>query len=155
MNSLTLEEIKGFLSAELEKNSSLRDHFSIYFSGKSSEKRTVKEYKKKIRHLYDEEADRYGGIPYGTYVDFSYIRELADHYAEAGNSHESITIHQALSEAIAENMNNVDDSGGYYGEEFSQAIGDFVDCINDASMDFREKNWSTGRNYLSLTSLKI
>jgi len=34
LNNLSLHELKGFLMTEFEKNSSLRDHFTIYFSGK-------------------------------------------------------------------------------------------------------------------------
>lgn len=42
-----------------------------------------------------------------------------------------VTNYQALSEVIAENMEEVDDSDAYYGDEFIRTIDDFVYYIND------------------------
>ena len=36
LNNLSFDELKDFLTSELENNSPLRNHFTIYFSGKSS-----------------------------------------------------------------------------------------------------------------------
>ena len=139
LNNLSVDELKGFLTAEFEKNSSLRDHFTIYFSGKGSKIRSLHDYKKEINLLYREITGRHGFIEYGIEVDFSYIRDLADRYIKAGNLLEAATIYQALSEVIAENMEGVDDSDGYYGGEFAQAVEDFVNCINRAKLSYKEK----------------
>jgi len=139
LNSLSVDELKGFLTAEFEKNSSLRDHFTIYFSGKGSKIRSIHDYKKEINLLYRETAGRHGFIEYGIEVDFSYIRDLADRYIKAGNLLEAATVYQALSEVIADNMEGVDDSDGYYGGEFAQAMEDFINCINRAKLSYEEK----------------
>lgn len=139
INSLSSEELKGFLRKEFEKNRSLRDHFFIYFSGKGSEKRTLRDYKREVKLLYREVADSHGYVEYGIHVDFSYIHDLANSYLEAGNALEAVLIYRALSEVIAENMNNVDDSDGYYGDEFTRAIEDFVDCLSRTDLDYKRK----------------
>lgn len=136
---ISVDKLKGFLMIEFEKNPSLRDHFTIYFSGKGSKTRSIHDYKKEISLLYRETPGRHGFIEYGIEVDFSYIRDLADRYIKAGNLLEAATIYQALSEVIAENMEGVDDSDGYYGGEFAQAMEDFVNCINRAKLSYKEK----------------
>ncbi len=139
LNNLSVDGIKGFLMTEFEKNSSLRDHFTIYFSGKGSKIRSLHDYKKEINLLYRGTTGRHGFIEYGVEVDFSCIRDLADRYIKAGNLLEAATVYQALSEVIAENMERVDDSDGYYGGEFTQATEDFVNCINRAKLTYEEK----------------
>ncbi|MDI6704596.1 MAG: SWIM zinc finger family protein [bacterium] len=139
LSSLSLDELKGFLMTEFEEDPALREHFTIYFSGKSSKRRSIHDYKKEINLLYREAGGRYGYIEYGDEVDFSYIRNLATRYIKAGNFLEATTVYQALSEVIAENMDDVDDSNGYYGDEFIQTIEDFADCINKAKLNHQEK----------------
>lgn len=56
---------------------------------------------------------------------------MADRYIKSGNPLEVVTNYQALSEVIAENMEEVDDSDAYYGDEFIRTIDDFVYYIND------------------------
>jgi hypothetical protein len=143
LDNLSLDELKGFLRTEFEKNPSLRDHFTIHFLGKGSKERSLYDYKKEINLSYREVNDHHGFIEYGTNIDFSYIRDLADRYIKVKNFHEAATIYQALSEVIAENMGEVDDSDGYYADEFVLTIDDFVNCINRAELDHKEK-----KNYI-------
>lgn len=139
LSSISLDELKGFLIKEFAENHLLREHFAIYFSSKGSKRRSIHDYKKEINSLYREMAGRHGYIEYGRDVDFSYIQDLADRFVKAKNFLEAATIYQALSEVVAENMDNVDDSDGYYGGEFFQAIEDFSDCINKAKLNPKEK----------------
>ena len=139
LSGISLDELKGFLIKEFAENHLLREHFAIYFSGKGSRRKSIHDYKKEINWLYREVAGRHGYIEYGREVDFSYIHDLAQRYIKAENFLEAGTIYQALSEVIAENMDNVDDSDGYYGGEFAQAMEDFVDCINQARLNHKEK----------------
>ena len=139
LNNLSFNELKDFLTSELGNNPSLRNHFTIYFSGKSSKGKSLNDYKKEINLSYREISDSGGYIEYGTEVDFSYIRDLADRYTDAGNFLEAATIYQALSEVIAENMEEVDDSDGYYRDEFCLAIEYFANCINEAELSHIEK----------------
>jgi len=135
----TPEEIKNFLLKEFEKNPILRDHFTIYFSGKGSSDKSLYDYKEEISFLYSDAADSNGLIRYGTCVDFYSIYDLADRYVRTGNIFEALKIFQALSEAIAENMGWVDDSDGYYGGEFSRALESFTECIINAGLKKEEK----------------
>jgi len=139
LNNLSFDKLKDFLTSELKNNPPLRNHFTIYFSGKSSKGKSLNRYKKEINLSYREISDLDGYIEYGTEVDFSYIRDLANRYTDAGNFLEAATIYQALSEVIAENMEGVDDSDGYYGDEFCLAIEDFVNCINEAELSHIKK----------------
>ncbi len=139
LNNLPLYELKGFLMAEFGANLSLRDHFTIFFSDRGSKRRNIHNYKKEINLLYREAAGRHVFIEYGVEVDFSYICDLAYRYIKGGNFLEAASIYQALSEVIAENMGNVDDSDGYYGGEFEQAIENFTNCINEAGLDHKGK----------------
>ncbi len=132
-------EIKNFLLKEFEKNPILRDHFTIYFSGKGSSDKSLYDYKEEISFLYSDAADSNGLIRYGTCVDFYSIYDLADIYVRAGNIFEALKIYQALSETIAENMGWVDDSDGYYGGEFSRALESFTECIKNARLKEEEK----------------
>jgi len=138
-NNLSFNELKDFLISELENNPPLRNHFTIYFSGKSSKGKSLIGYKKEINLSYREISDINGYIEYGIEVDFSYIRDLADRYTDAGNFLEAATIYQALSEVIAGNMEKMDDSDGYYGDEFCLAIEYFAYCINKAELSHIEK----------------
>ncbi len=139
LKNVSFAEIKEFLRTEFDKSPSLRDHFTIHFSANGSEEKSIHDYKQQINCLYREAGGRHGFVEYGTDVDFSYISDLADRYIKAGNFIEAITIYQALSESIAENMDMVDDSDGYYGGEFSQALKNFTDCINRAKLDHKAK----------------
>lgn len=139
LNSLSLNELREFLMAEFEENLSLRDHVTIYFSGRGSRRRSILDYKKEINLLYRQAAGRHGFIEYGVEVDFSYICDLADRYIKVENFLEAACIYQALSEVIAENMDNVDDSDGYYGDEFEQALENFVNCTNKRRLDHKGK----------------
>jgi len=139
LNNVSLEELKEFLRTEFENDPRLRNIFAIYFSGKAPQEKSVHDYKKEINLLYKTFAGRYGFIKYGTNIDFSYIQDLAQRYIKKKNYLEAVKIYQALSEAIAENMGMVDDSDGYYGGSFRDAISDFVNCIKMANLEHKKK----------------
>jgi hypothetical protein len=139
LNSLSLDEIKEFLKTEFNDNPTLKENFVIHFSGKSSKERNLLDYKKEINQSFREIGDRHGFIKYGMNVDLFEFHDLANRLEKAGNTLEALTIYQALSEVVAENMDNVDDSDGYYGGEFSCAIDNMVDCINKLELDHKEK----------------
>ena len=138
LNNLAMEELKDFLKAEFKKDPNLRTHFAIYFSGKGEEK-SIHDYKKEISLLYKEAAGRYGLIGYGTEVNFSHIRDLAERYIQKRNLLEAAKIYQALSEVIAENMSMVDNSDGYYRGEFDDAINGLILCLKEAELRYKEK----------------
>ncbi len=90
--------------------------------------------------LFSDAAGSDGFIGYGVCVDFESIHDLADIYIGAGNVLEALKIFQALFETIAENMGWVDDSDGYYGDEFLRALGSFTGCIKDAALTEGKKS---------------
>lgn len=139
LNSLSLDEIKEFLKTEFNDNPALKENFIIYFSGKSSKERNLLDYKKEINQSYREISDRHGFIKYGINIDFFEYYDLANRFEKAGNILEAVTIFQALSEVVAENMDNVDDSDGYYGDQFVSAIDDMTHCIKKAELKPDEK----------------
>lgn len=138
LNQMTAEELKEFLSVEFGKDPKLRTRFLIYFTGEGEEK-SLHDYKKEISRLYLDVTGRDGFIDYDIRVEFSDILDLAKRYTEKKNFLEAAKIHQALSEAIAENMDLVDDSYGHYGGEFDYAIENLVTCINEARLGHEEK----------------
>jgi hypothetical protein len=138
MNNILEEEMKDFLLSEFENNPTLRTHFLTRFSENEKEK-SITEFKKDIKMLYREAEDPNGFIYYGRAVDFSPFKDLAVRYLEKRDFLESAKIYRALSEVIAEKMGCVDDSDGYYGGEFSDALQDFAECIRHAELEFKDK----------------
>ena len=135
---MTAEKLKEFLGAEIEKDPKMRAHFLIYFTGEGDEK-SLHDYKKKISQLFWDVTGRHGFIDYNRRVDFSDILDIAERYIEKRNFLEAAKVFQALSEVIAENMDMVDDSNGYYGGEFDYAMEKLVTCINEAGLGYEEK----------------
>lgn len=138
LNNISEEELKDFLLSEFEDNSTLRTHFLTRFSENEKEKSII-EFKKDIKMLYREAEDPNGFIHYGKVVDFSHFKDLAGRYFKKRDFLESAKIYRALSEAIAEEMDCVDDSDGYYGGEFSNVLYDFTECIRHAELEFKDK----------------
>ncbi|MFQ6084512.1 MAG: SWIM zinc finger domain-containing protein, partial [Candidatus Aminicenantia bacterium] len=141
LNNVSLEELKEFLRTEFENDPRLRNIFAIHFSGKAPQDKSIHDYKKEINLLYRNATGRYGFIEYGNNIDFFHIQDLAHRYIKKGNYLEAAKIYQALAETIAENMGMVDDSDGYYGGEFRDAISDFTNCIKEANLGHREKRY--------------
>jgi hypothetical protein len=138
LSQITVEKLKEFLSAEFEKDPKMRARFLIYFTGEGEEK-SLYDYKKEISQLYQDAAGRHGFIDYDRMVDFSYVLDVAERYIEKRNFLEAAKIFQALSEAIAENMDMVDDSSGDYGGEFDDAMERLVTCLKEAGLGHGEK----------------
>ncbi|MDG7037884.1 MAG: SWIM zinc finger family protein [Nitrososphaerota archaeon] len=136
----TERRLKDFLEREFDRDEALRDRFLIYMDGEGGiGGRSVSDYRKEVARLYEAAMGRYGAIEYGTEVDFSPFFELAKRHAERGNFEEAARVYQALSEVIAENMDVVDDSDGYYGGEFQSALDGFASAISGASLDHKKK----------------
>jgi len=135
------EELRGFLRRELEKRPDLMERFMACFS-QAGQGRSLSHYKNEAESLYDD-AECHGYVSYGTDIDFSAITDLAELYIEKEDFQEAAKIYQALTETIAEKMDEVDDSDGYYGEEFSDGLDLLVDCIIDAG-----PGWVCRKSYI-------
>lgn len=138
LKNISKDELNDFLLSEFEDNPTLRTHFLTRFSENEKEKSIIK-FKKDIKMLYRESEDPNGFIHYGKVVNFSHFKDLAGRYIKKRDFLESAKIYRALSEAIAEEMDCVDDSDGYYGGEFSNALHDFTECIRRAELEFSDK----------------
>ena len=138
LNGVTSKELRAFLCQELERSSELRSRFLATLS-KSGKGKRLNDYKKEIGRLYIEASSRDGYVDYWTEIDFSSFEELAELYRSKEYFLEAARIYRALSEAIAENMDYVDDSNGYYDDNFTRFIDTFVECMLDAKQDFDQK----------------
>jgi hypothetical protein len=78
-------------------------------------------------------------IDYDTHVDFSQYYDLAETHRERGHVDAATDIYRALAETIRENMNRVDDSGGYYGRELERAIESYAEMVAEQEFDHEEK----------------
>jgi hypothetical protein len=127
------DALRSFLLSEMERRPDLFNRFKAVF-GKEGEGRSLDDYKAEVESLYDD-VEHHGYVPYGEDVDFSSLSDLAELYIQKGDFLEAAKIYQALSEAIAEKMDDVDDSDGDFGEEFTNSLEAFTDCIFKAGLN--------------------
>ncbi|MEI8004263.1 MAG: SWIM zinc finger family protein, partial [Methanothrix sp.] len=127
------DALRSFLLSEMQQRADLRNRFKAVF-GKKGEGRSLDDYKSEAESLYDDVED-HGYVPYGEDIDFSSLSDLAELYIQKGDFLEAAKIYQALSEVIAEKMDDVDDSDGNYGGEFTDSLDAFTDCILKAGLD--------------------
>jgi len=131
------DALRSFLLSEMEQRADLRNRFKAVF-GKKGEGRSLNDYKAEAESLYDDVED-HGYVPYGEDVDFSSLSDLAEIYIQKDDLLEAAKIYQAISEVIAEKMDDVDDSDGNYGEEFTDSLDAFTDCISTAGLDSNDR----------------
>lgn len=81
-----------------------------------------------VEALYDELEKYYSDVEYAE-IDFSRVMKLARGHKNKKNYEEAIRAYREISEVIAENMDYIDDSNGYYGECFTKAVDGMVECI--------------------------
>ena len=127
------DALRSFLLSEMEKRPDLVNRFKAVF-GKEGEGRSLDDYKAEVESLYDD-VEYHGYVPYGEDVDFSSLTDLSKLYIKKGDFLEAAKIYQALAETIADKIDDVDDSYGNYGGEFSNSIDAFTDCIVKAGLD--------------------
>ena len=142
LESSTEKQLKDFLRREIESDDWLKKYFLIYMTGEEvNGGKSVQDYKKEIAELYGHPSGRRYDrmIEYGNEIDFSPFNDLAQRYVDRKNFIEAAKVYQALSEVIAESMDMVDDSDGYYGGEFDSALEGFASAVNSAGLKHEEK----------------
>ncbi|MDD2753963.1 MAG: hypothetical protein PHS80_00410 [Methanothrix sp.] len=127
------DALRSFMLSEMEQRADLMNRFKAVF-GKKGKGRSLNDYKAEAESLYDDVED-HGYVPYGVDIDFSSLSDLSELYIQKGDFLEAAKIYQALSEVIAEKMDDVDDSDGNYGEEFTDSLDSFTECITHAGLD--------------------
>jgi len=133
----TADELRTFLLDVIEDDSDLSDRF-VAFAGEDAGK-TVCDYKQDIDRLFEGAAGRRGMIGYNTHIDFSQYHDLAETYRERGHVDAATDIYRALAETIRENMNRIDDSGGYYGRELERALDFYGEAVAEQEFDHEKK----------------
>ena len=132
--------LNDFFCRELENHPDLRARFMAQFSpiGKG---KSLSNYKDEIDSIFVEAEEEYGLISYGAELDFTRFEDLADIYIPKDGFLEAAKIYQALTEKIAEKMDNIDDSDGYFGGKFSHFLDAFVECVKLAELETDAKKW--------------
>jgi hypothetical protein len=132
--------LNHFFRKELETHQDLRARFMAQFSpiGKG---KSLSNYKDEVDSIFDEAEEEYSLIPYGAELDYARFEDLADIYIQKDDFLEAAKIYQALTEKIAEKMDHVDDSDGYYVDKFSHFLDAFVECIMLAELETDAKKW--------------
>lgn len=131
------EDLRTFLLGLIKDDHDIRDRF-VAFAGGNTEN-TVYDYKQEINQLFEDTLSRRGMIEYNTHIDFSHYHDLAKTHRAQGNAHEATAIYRALAESIRENMNRIDDSGGYYGRELEQVVDSYAETVSEQNFDHDEK----------------
>lgn len=142
LESSTEKQLKDFLRREMQSDDSLKKHFLIYMTGEEVKGgKSVQDYKKEITELYGHPSGRRYDtmIEYGNEINFSPFNDLAQRHVDRKNFIEAAKVYQALSEVIAESMEMVDDSDGYYGDEFDSALEGFASAVKSAGLKHEEK----------------
>lgn len=133
---MAADELRSFLLEIIEDDRDIRDRL-VAFAGEDTGK-TVYDYKQEIGRLFDSAAGRGGLIDYDTHVDFSQYYDLAETHRERGNVETATDIYRAITEAIRENLNRIDDSGGYHGREIERAIDSYAETVAE-NLDSHEQ----------------
>ena len=77
-------------------------------------------------------------------LDFGAFFRQAEARRRKGNYRGAAYIYQGISEAIADNMELVDDSNGYYGDTFQKAVRKMASCVREECAGHPQK-----RQYIS------
>jgi hypothetical protein len=131
------EDLRTFLLDLIEDDHDIHDRF-VAFAGEDTEN-TVHDYKQEINRLFEDALSRRDMIEYNTQIDVSHYHDLAETRRSRGHTHEATAIYRALAETIRENMNRIDDSGGYYGRELGQVVDAYAETISEQHLDHDEK----------------
>jgi hypothetical protein len=133
----TAEDLRTFLLDIVADDQDIRDRF-VAFVGEDTGK-TVYDYKQEIDRLFDDAISRRGMVEHDTHIDFSQYTDLAETHRERDHVDTATDIYRAVSEAIRENLNRVDDSSGYYGRELERAIESYAETVAEQDLDHERK----------------
>ncbi|MFA9417892.1 SWIM zinc finger domain-containing protein [Natrinema sp. HArc-T2] len=133
LETADVETLQGFLRSILADNESLRERF-LATVGQPVEK-SVADYKRDIDRRFENATNRRGIVEYDTHLEFTDYDDLAATYRENREYERALEIYQALSEAIRENLERIDDSGGHYGLQLESAIDAYAACLCEAEFD--------------------
>ncbi|MBN2379788.1 SWIM zinc finger family protein [candidate division WOR-3 bacterium] len=128
-----------FASRVFEKVRYVSGLLDIYIQFPESARKRLQKYKSELRLLYRKALKGSGYHRYGIEVNFQDFHDLTNFYIRRGDYDEALLINQAVSEVIAEKMDWVDDSDGYYGGEFADTIHDLANVLKESGSDHRQR----------------
>ena len=137
VRDLPADELRSFMLEIVEDDPDIRDRL-IAYAGEDTGK-TVYDYKQEIDRLFDSATGRRGMVEYDTHIDLSQYYDLAETHRERGDIETATDIYRAIAEAIRENLDRVDDSGGYYGRKIEQAIESYAETVLEHTSDHESK----------------
>ncbi len=137
VRELPADELRSFVLEIVEVDPDIRDRL-IAYAGEDTGK-TVYDHKQEIGQLFDSATGRRGMVEYDTHIDLSQYYDLADTHRKRGDIETATDIYRAIAEAICENLNRVDDSGGYYGREIERAIESYAETVLEHVSDHESK----------------
>ncbi len=137
VRELPADELRSFLLEIVEDDPDIRDRLVAY-AGEETGK-TVYDYKQEIDRLFDSAIGRRGMVEYDTHIDLSQYYDLAETHRERGDVETATDIYRAIAEAICENLDRVDDSGGYYGREVERAVDSYAETVLEYAPDHESK----------------
>ena len=125
-------QLKEFLVKETSRNKALRKRFLARFG--------IGPTRPNVRADLDEVYYRMGEAGhYGGEIDFDKHQNMAKASADKGDYDEAIRICQEISEAIQDNMENVDDSYAHYDTDLTITLDQMVDYIERQGLDHKQK----------------
>jgi hypothetical protein len=137
IEDMAADELRSFLVEIIEDDPDIRDRLVAY-AGEDTGK-TVYDYKQEIDRLFANATSRRGMVEYDTHIDLSQYEDLAETHRERGDIETATDIYRAIAEAFRENLDRVDDSGGYYGRKIERAIESYAETIVEHGSSHEQK----------------
>ena len=129
---LSAAQLSGFLADEMVRDDGLRRRFLSRFGGAG--------VRSNIRAEMDEAYERMGDAGlFGAKLDFDDYLGAARASRDVEDYEGAIRIYREISEAIYDNMENVDDSSAHYNTTLHIVGEEMADCINRQGLDHARK----------------
>lgn len=131
---LSAERLREFLTLEMRGNAGLRRRFLSRFGRRGTTSRT--KFRAEIEAAYERMGD---AGHYGEELYFDDFFGAAKASANRGDYDEALWMYQEISEAIADHMEDVDDSYAHYGTHHDVALDGMVDCMGGLALGCEQK----------------
>ena len=136
---LSTEQLRAFLTLEMRGDVQLRRRFLSRFGRRGTTSRA--EFRAEIEAAYAQMGD---AGHYGAELRFDDFFDAAKASVGRGDYDEALWMYQEIFEAIADHMEDVDDSYAHYGTHHDMAVEGMVDCIRRLDLGRGQK-----RHYIS------
>lgn len=131
------DDLRSFLLDILADDRDIRDRFVAFVDEDTG--KTVYDYTQELDRLFDDAVSRRGMVESDTHIDFLQYVDLAETHRERGHVDTATDIYRAIADTIRENMNRIDDSGGYYDREMERAIESYAETAAEHDLSHERK----------------